>query len=75
MGQVADWRLLQQGISVHVREFPDHYSVHRDIVHPKGLLGNLGHLIEDLPVVSTVLPPVVVEGYYLWKRIRKAVWI
>ncbi len=47
-GQVADWRLtLRDGSCLHVVEFPQHYSIHRDQVNPDN--DPLGHIVKDAP--------------------------
>ncbi len=51
LGQMADWRMPYPGChGLHVREFPDHYSVHIDRVNPHCDLP--GHVAADAPAVG-----------------------
>jgi hypothetical protein len=47
-GQLADYEyVLPDGGRIHVREYEDHYEVHRDLVSP--LVDPLSHLRTDAP--------------------------
>lgn len=60
--QIRDMRKRINGTeSMHVKEYDDHYEVHRDRVDPK--YDPLGHLIEDSPEVPAGVAAAVVSGY------------
>ena len=70
-GQTADYRKrLEDGRSIHVREYPSCFSVHWDKVDPSDLIG---HLVEDAPhwIFIGILGLAVLIGILLWLRESK----
>lgn len=60
--QIRDVRKRINGTeSMHVKEYDDHYKVHRDRVDPK--YDPLGHLMEDSPEVPAGVAAAVISGY------------
>jgi hypothetical protein len=68
-GQITDWRMKYRDTSIHVREFGDHYTVHRDRAHPEGVWGNVKHFVKDLPVLAGFTATITV--YTAWKLFKK----
>ncbi|MHB1440766.1 MAG: hypothetical protein ACYCSO_07245 [Cuniculiplasma sp.] len=60
--QIRDVRKRINGTeSMHVKEYHDHYEVHRDQVDPS--YDPIGHLIEDSPEVLAGLAAAIISGY------------
>ncbi len=60
--QIRDIRKRVNGTeSMHVKEYKDHYEVHRDRVDPK--YDPLGHLIVDSPEVPAGVAAAIFSGY------------
>ena len=70
IGQVADWRIVVDERSVHIREYRDSFGMHYDRVHPKGVLGRFKHLVMDLPIIA--VPAVVLTATGIYYLVRKA---
>jgi len=60
--QIRDVRKRINGTeSMHVKEYQDHYEVHRDRVDPT--YDPIGHLIEDAPEVPVGFAAAIISGY------------
>lgn len=70
-GQKADYRLKKDNVSFHIRDHGDEYVVHRDRVHPKGVLGTIGHFFADLPqlAIPSAAAAIGVPGVVVAKKV------